>query len=90
MVDPKCVVQVGIHPGPYWRDTNSGLVVCSRHRTQYEERADEFGPFDWERQPRAVGRMGLSGNLHVDNRPSEEAMAEQQRMTEAYYSDPDV
>lgn len=39
---------------------------------------------------RAVGRMGLSGNLHVDDRPADEAITEQQRMTEAYYADPDV
>lgn len=42
-----CVVEVGRHPGPNWLDRNSGIVVCSRHRAQYEERADEFGPFDW-------------------------------------------
>ena len=46
-----CVVEVGVHPGPCWTDKNSGLVVCTRHRAQYEERADEFGPFDWERLP---------------------------------------
>lgn len=40
--------------------------------------------------PRAVGRMGLSGNLHVDNRPSDAAIAEQSAQTEAYYADPDV
>lgn len=44
-----CVVEVGRHPGPFWKDRNSGIVVCSRHRSQYEERANEFGPFDWER-----------------------------------------
>jgi hypothetical protein len=48
--DDTCVVEVGTHPGPFWRDRNSAtpFVVCSRHRAQYEERADEFGPFDWE------------------------------------------
>ena len=35
--------------------------------------------------PRAVGRMGLSGNLHVDDRPTDEAIAEQAAMTAAYY-----
>lgn len=47
----ECVVEVGMHPGPCWTDKNTGLVVCSRHKAQYEERAEEFGPFDWE--PRA-------------------------------------
>ncbi len=48
VTDDVCVVQVGVHPRPCWRDKNSGLVVCSRHRSHYEERANEFGPFDWE------------------------------------------
>lgn len=43
-----CDVEVGTHPPPYWKDNNSGLVVCTRHKAQYEERADEFGPYDWE------------------------------------------
>ena len=50
MIDPRCAVQVGVHPGPFWRDRNRSAdwQVCSRHRAHYEERADEFGPFDWE------------------------------------------
>lgn len=47
----KCVVEVGRHPGPFWKERNSGITVCSRHRSQYEERADEFGPFDWVELP---------------------------------------
>ena len=46
--DERCVVEVGTHPGPFWKDRNSGMVVCTRHRAQYEERAAEFGPFDWQ------------------------------------------
>lgn len=42
-----CAVQVGTHTEPYWKDNNSDLIVCSRHRDQYNERADELGPFDW-------------------------------------------
>lgn len=45
---PICDVEVGTHPPPYHKDKNSGVIVCSRHKSQYEEREDEFGPFDWE------------------------------------------
>lgn len=45
-----CVVDVG-HPADtpaVWRDRrNPALAVCDRHRRQYEERVDEFGPFTW-------------------------------------------
>ena len=47
---PKCDVQVGTHPGPFWLNKVNGLKVCSRHKSQNEERADEFGPFEWEQQ----------------------------------------
>lgn len=48
MSDDVCVVEVGFHPGPFWVNANApSMVVCSRHRLQYEEREDEFGPFDW-------------------------------------------
>lgn len=46
----KCDVKVGIHPGPFWVDKNGELKVCNRHRGHFEERADEFGPFDWKPQ----------------------------------------
>lgn len=48
MRDQVCVVKVGIHPPPYWRDKiRQTLVVYSRHQAQYDER-DDLGPFDWE------------------------------------------
>lgn len=43
-----CIVDVG-HPADepaFWRDANSNLVVCDRHRDQYDERPD-LGPYDW-------------------------------------------
>lgn len=46
MQDDICDVEVGTHPGPYWKDKNSSLIVCNRHRTQYD--MSEFGPKDWE------------------------------------------
>lgn len=51
MIDPRCDVEVGIHPGPFWRNKRDNLTVCSIHKSQYERRADEFGPFDWELLP---------------------------------------
>lgn len=53
MRDDVCVVEVGVHPRPYWRDANGGVTgpVCTRHRDQLNERAswdDEFGPYDWQ------------------------------------------
>jgi hypothetical protein len=53
MQDPRCDVEVGIHPGPFWIGQEGKLKVCNRHKAQYEERADEFGPFDWQPQHRA-------------------------------------
>lgn len=47
MLDEICVVEVGLHTLPHWRDKITGLVVCDRHRSQYTERID-LGPFDWE------------------------------------------
>jgi hypothetical protein len=51
--DQRCVVRVGSHPGPFWRDLTrpDGWQVCSRHRSQFEERDDEFGPFEWVPAP---------------------------------------
>lgn len=46
MDDTTCVVEVGLHPAPYWKDHITGMVVCSRHKQQYDE--SEFGPFDWQ------------------------------------------
>lgn len=45
-----CAVKVG-HPAetpPTWRDELSGLLVCDRHRAQYDER-DDLGPYEWVR-----------------------------------------
>ncbi len=50
---PDCDVEVGSHDAPFWESTDwdgSKLKVCTRHRHQFEERADEFGPFNWKRQ----------------------------------------
>lgn len=46
MRDALCVIEVGVHPAPYWRDGTDGIIVCDRHRRQYDER-DDLGPFDW-------------------------------------------
>lgn len=51
--DPRCDIGVGVHPGHFWIDRTKNLRVCQRHRLQFEERADEFGPFAWERQLRS-------------------------------------
>lgn len=53
MKDDVCVVEVGVHPAPYWTDANGRLTgpVCTRHRDQFNERAswdDEFGPYEWQ------------------------------------------
>jgi hypothetical protein len=55
MKDPRCKVPVGIHPGPFWINRIDGLAVCDRHRRQFEERTDEFGPFDWAPQDCSYG-----------------------------------
>ena len=47
MKDDICVVEVGIHPPPYFKDRITEMVVCSRHKSQYEEYAP--GTFDWEK-----------------------------------------
>lgn len=49
MTDDRCVVEVGTHPGPYWKCKKTGLRVCDRHKTQYEEREGDLGYFDWEK-----------------------------------------
>lgn len=48
MKDPLCDVEVGTHDEPYYADKNSSLIVCARHKGQYDERKEEFGPYDWE------------------------------------------
>lgn len=48
MDDMKCDVDIGIHDTPYWKEKDTGMLVCNRHKKQYEERETEFGPFDWE------------------------------------------
>lgn len=50
MINPNCDVEVGVHPGPFWVGRGGSLKACDRHRKQFEEREDEFGPFDWELQ----------------------------------------
>lgn len=52
---PDCDVKVGTHPGPFWIGRDGKLRVCDRHRSQYEERADEFGPYDWQPATSARG-----------------------------------
>lgn len=47
---PSCAVEVGTHIGPQWRDKISGMIVCSRHKLQYDERPD-LGPYEWEMIP---------------------------------------
>lgn len=46
MKDQICVIDVGIHPEPYWKDKITDIVVCDRHRKQYD--TSGYGPFDWE------------------------------------------
>jgi hypothetical protein len=47
---PTCAIQLPSHIGTpaTWRDRNNLMTVCDRHRSQYDERADDLGPFDWE------------------------------------------
>jgi hypothetical protein len=47
---PVCVIRLPSHVGTpaTWRDRNSLMTVCDRHRSQYDERADDLGPFDWD------------------------------------------
>lgn len=50
---PKCAIALASHVGTpaTWvqaRGTTRELFVCDRHKAQYEERSDEFGPFRWE------------------------------------------
>lgn len=47
MIDKECAVEVGVHIGVYWRDKNTGLIVCTRHKAQFSQRID-LGPYDWE------------------------------------------
>lgn len=54
MIDQNCDVEVGIHPGPFWYDPYRDLQVCSRHKSHYEERHDEFGPYRWEKGTRQL------------------------------------
>jgi hypothetical protein len=44
----ECVVEVGHPPSTRaaWRCELTGLVVCDRHRSQYDER-DDLGPYSW-------------------------------------------
>jgi len=47
-----CIIELPMHVGTAatWMDKNNPKIkVCDRHHQQYNEREDEFGPFDWER-----------------------------------------
>jgi hypothetical protein len=51
-VTDDCVIEVGHRDArtrrAVWRDANAPhVIVCDRHRRQYEERPD-LGPFAWE------------------------------------------
>ena len=46
--DPDCVVQVGIHPGPFYVRPSDGARFCDRHRRQMIQ-AGHNGPADFER-----------------------------------------
>ncbi len=48
MKDKICQVEVGFHPPPYFEDKALGLIVCSRHKAQFEERYGTLGPYNWE------------------------------------------
>lgn len=72
---PGCEVEVGTHIGPNWRDKISGLVVCSRHKLQYDER-DDLGDYDWEILPICI-KCGKIDSPHwwkccEDHCPSDE------------------
>lgn len=43
-----CDVDLGTHSDEYWRDANSGLVVCGRHKDQYDANASST-QFHWEK-----------------------------------------
>lgn len=56
MIDEYCFIEIGTHEAPYWTDPKwsmykSGgekpLIVCNRHKKQYEERNDPEGPHEW-------------------------------------------
>lgn len=46
-LDNLCTIEVGIHHGPYFKDKERGVIVCVRHKAQYNW-AHEHGEFDWE------------------------------------------
>lgn len=46
-LDNVCIIWVGIHYGPYFKDKKTHLVVCVRHRRQYDQ-AYGVDEFDWE------------------------------------------
>lgn len=46
-LDNLCMVEVGIHHRPHFLDKKAGIVVCVRHRIQYDQ-AYEYGEFNWE------------------------------------------
>jgi len=50
MKDPRCDIEVGVHPSPFWVDKKSGLKVCSRHKEQYQEREGRSGGFLWAKR----------------------------------------
>lgn len=49
--DVWCIIDVGHRAGApaVWRSAaQPGMVVCDRHRRQYDER-DDLGPYAWQR-----------------------------------------
>ncbi len=49
MKDLLCVVEVGMHEKPHWKDRLTGIIVCNRHKYQYD--TSGLGPFVWEGYP---------------------------------------
>lgn len=44
---PRCKIEIGSHVGSLWRDRISGLIVCERHKRQYDTDHNEWS-FEWE------------------------------------------
>ena len=62
----QCVIEVG-HPTDRtatWRDKNTDMTVCDRHRHQYDERPD-LGPFSWVPIDQGEGERDGREEAHV-------------------------
>ncbi len=77
--DPRCVVEVGIHPGPFYVRRSDGKPFCSRHVHQMIESgynrlsdfdSDEDVEAEWCCQAEAVGlTVGVcspENRIHTD------------------------